>query len=146
MRHVLIEDIDEARDLWKEFQDGSGFTDLWPGDDHTYWRLLVRAAAPKYQQDIGMCSAVVRHDKGYVYLSYAIIGPQHRGAGLQCASIRHRLRWAKREGAVYATTYATHSNYASIMNLIRCGFRFAHKPTGWAGVDRHDVHYFERQL
>lgn len=140
MRHRLIDDQDEARELWDEMQQASGTTDHWPGTDHTYWRMEAG------DRCIGICSAVIRPERGYVYLSYSVIEPVARGGGLQRQSINHRLRWARRGGAIYATTYATHDNFASIANLLRCGFRFVPRPTGWPGVARKDVHYFERPL
>jgi GNAT superfamily N-acetyltransferase len=139
MRHVLLDDHEEARELWADFQVLSDTADIWPGDDHTYWRMQHDG------KDVGLCSAVHRADKGYVYLSYAVFDPRLRGAGWQRQSIRHRLRWAKRQGAIYATTYTTLTNYPSIHNLLKCGFRFAEKPVGGYWIEG-PVHYFERQL
>lgn len=135
MRLRLIDDIDDARELWGAFGDG----DTWPGDDHTYWIASIDGNIA------GMCSAVCRHDKGYVYLSYGVVDRAFRGASLQRQMIRKRLKWGKEQGAVYAVTYTLRNNYPSIVNLLRCGFRFADKPRGWCGVG-NDVHYFERQL
>lgn len=139
MRIERIDDIEDARDLWAEMQREHDTEDKWPGDDHTYWRLV----AP--HGDVGIMSAVYRPLKGYVYLSYAIVHPLECSAGLQRRMIRHRLRWAKRQGATHAVTYTLLHNYPSIVNLLRCGFRFAREPRGWAGVGS-DVHYFERAL
>lgn len=143
MRHVLIDDPEDAKELWADFQRLDDSTDKWPGDDHTYWRLMVWDRGDWI--DVGMCSAVYRSDKGYAYLSYAIFDPRYRGAGWQRRTIRHRLAWAKRQGAIYATTYTLLHNYPSIANLLKCGFRFAEKPRGWVGVEG-DVHYFEKVL
>lgn len=139
MRIQYIEDIEDARELWDEFQQTHEGTDTWPGDDHSYW--LLRDG----EQNVGLTSAVFRPEKGYVYLSYAIIVPHCKVRGLQRKLIQHRLRWAKRQGAIYAVTYTLLHNYPSIMNLLRCGFRFAETPRGWAGYGT-DVHYFEKQL
>lgn len=141
MRLLLLDDPDEGRELWTELQQAAGTTDQWPGDDHTYWRLAPDLMAGS----LGMCSAVHRPEKGYVYLSYAVVSPIIRSAGLQRRMIRHRLNWAKRQGAIFATTYTLIHNYPSIANLLKCGFRFSEKPLGWCGVTG-DVHYFERQL
>lgn len=141
MRLLLLDDPDEARELWADMQQAVGCTDLWPGDDHTYWRLVPDSM----EGALGLCSAVYRPDKGYAYLSYAVVHPIVQSAGLQRRMIRHRLRWAERQGAIFATTYTFLHNYPSIANLLKCGFRFAEKPLGWTGV-AGDVHYFERQL
>lgn len=139
MRIQLLDDLDEARDVWQEFQALHDFKDKWPGDDHTYWALTHE------NQHFGLTSAVYRPEKGYVYLSYAIIMPASREKGLQRRLINHRLRWAKKQGAFYAVTYTLLHNYPSISNLLRCGFRFAEAPRGWSGYGE-DVHYFEKQL
>ena len=134
-----LDDIDEVRELWDEFQAAHHNEDKWPGDDHTYWVLM------EGEHPVGLTSAVFRPEKGYVYLSYAIIMPERKTKGLQRRLIQHRLRWAKRQGAIYAVTYTLLHNYPSIMNLLRCGFRFAETPRGWCGYGT-DVHYFEKQL
>jgi len=139
VRIQLIDDIDDARELWNEFQFAHHNDDKWPGDDHTYW-LLTNG-----KQNVGFTSAVFRPEKGYVYLSYAIIMPHTEVKGLQRKLIQHRLRWGKRQGAFYAVTYTLLHNYPSIINLLRCGFKFAEHPRGWCGYGS-DVHYFEKQL
>lgn len=139
MRIQLLDDHDEAREYWADFQATHDKEDKWPGDDHTYW-LLTEGKDP-----IGLTSAVFRPEKGYVYLSYAIIMPHSRVAGLQRRLINHRLRWAKRQGAFYAVTYTLLHNYPSIINLLRCGFKFAEEPRGWLGYGP-GFHYFDKQL
>lgn len=139
MKIELIDDMGEALDLWREMQGLYGSDDKWPGNDHNYWRLTDG------KQDMGLMSAVYRPEKGYVYLSYAIIHPWCPRAGLQRRLIRYRLQWAKRQGAVYAVTYTLLHNYPSIANLLKCGFRFAREPRDWAGVG-NGVHYFEKAL
>lgn len=59
--------------------------------------------------------------------------------------IRNRCAWGKNQGASYAVTYTLRDNYPSIVNLLKCGFRFASSPRGWVGVGS-DVHYFEKEL
>lgn len=139
MRIKKIEDLDEARELWSDFQTMHNTNDVWPGDDHTYWQLTDGKRA------FAIMSAVHRPEKAYVYLSYAIVDPLLPPAGLQRRLIRYRLKWARKQGAVYAVTYTLLHNYPSIANLLKCGFRFARTPRGWVGVGG-DVHYFEQQL
>lgn len=139
MRIKLLDDVEEAHEHWTEFQALHDSADKWPGDDHTYWLLTDGTT------NLGLTSAVFRPQKGYVYLSYAIIMPTCREKGLQRRLIQHRLRWAKRQGAFYAVTYTLLHNYPSITNLLRCGFRFSEAPRGWYGYGP-DVHYFEKQL
>jgi GNAT superfamily N-acetyltransferase len=139
VRIQLLDDPEEAREAWTEFQGTHESADSWPGDDHTYWILTDDSI------NHALTSAVFRPEKGYVYLSYAIIMPFCRAQGLQRRLIQHRLRWAKRQGAIYAVTYTLHTNYPSIVNLLRCGFHFAKEPRGWYGYG-DTVHYFEKQL
>jgi GNAT superfamily N-acetyltransferase len=139
VRIKRIDDLEDARELWTEFQALHDTNDAWPGDDHTYWQLLDDTTV------VAIMSAVYRPEKAYVYLSYAIVHPLRAQAGLQRRLIRYRLQWARRQGAIYAVTYTLLHNYPSIMNLVKCGFRFAKTPRGWIGVGS-DVHYFEIQL
>lgn len=139
MRIQLLDDLEEARDLWVDFQLAHDNSDQWPGDDHTYWTLVDG------KTHVGLTSAVFRPEKGYVYLSYAIIMPSCQVKGLQRRLIRHRCNWAKRQGAIYVVTYTLLDNYPSMINLLRCGFKFAKHPREWLGYGP-DVHYFEKQL
>lgn len=139
MKIELIDTPEEARELWDEYQRDHDCNDNWPGDDHTYWSIS------EDHHILGICSAVVRPDKGYVYLSYAVVKPSRMCGGLQRRLIQHRLRWAKRQGAIYAVTYTLLHNYPSIVNLLKCGFRFTKQAHGWMGVG-NDVHYFEKPL
>lgn len=139
MKIQLIDDLEDAQELWRDFQDITNGSDKWPGEDHTYWTLTDGT------NHFGLTSAVYRPEKGYVYFSYAIIMPTCQEKGLQRRLIQHRLRWAKRQGALYAVTYTLRDNYPSMVNLIRCGFKFASTPRGWYGYGPN-VHYFEKQL
>jgi len=139
VRIKKIDDLDEARELWSDFQTMHDIGDLWPGDDHTYWELTDG------KRTYAVFSAVYRPEKAYAYLSYAIIDPTILHTGLQRRLIRYRLQWARKQGAIYAVTYTLLHNYPSISNLLKCGFRFARTPRGWHGVG-DGVHYFERQL
>ena len=139
VKFELIEEYEDVLEVWPDFQARRDNTDKIPGEDHTYWLLQHE------NQNIGLTSAAYRPEKGYVYLSYAITMPTCREKGLQRRMIQHRLRWAKRQGAFYVVTYTLLHNYPSIINLLRCGFKFAATPRGWLGHGP-DVHYFEKQL
>jgi GNAT superfamily N-acetyltransferase len=139
VRIQLLDDLEDARELYDEFQIYHSRKDAWPGDEHTYWGLYEGKHA------VGLTSAVFRPEKGYVYFSYAIIIPGHESKGLQRRLINHRLRWAKKQGAIYAVTYTLLKNYPSMINLLRCGFRLTDEPRGWLGHG-DGVHYFEKQL
>jgi GNAT superfamily N-acetyltransferase len=136
LRFHQVKTITAAKELYARFMPG----DYWCGDDHAHWALHEPNGAV-----VAFCSAVYRPGAGYVYLSSAGVLPTHRGGGVQRRLIRHRLRWGQRQGATRAVTYTLLHNYASIANLLKCGFRFAAKPRGWPGV-QGDVHYFERDL
>lgn len=139
LRTAQVEDLEEQRELYEQFMPG----DLWIGDEHghTFW------ATKDGDHTVAMCSAVYRPQKGYVYFSSAGVDPRYRGLGLQRKLIQTRLRWARRQGAIYVVTYARTSNYPSVMNLLKCGFRFNKEPRGWAGVEDSAYYfYFEREL
>ena len=139
VKFQLIDEYEDVLELWPDFQAQHDNADKIPGEDHTYWVLQHEG------ENIGLTSAVYRPEKGYVFLSYAIIIPSCKIKGLQRKMIQHRLRWAKKQGAYYAVTYTLLKNYPSMVNLLRCGFRLAHEPRGWGSLGQ-DVHYFEKQL
>lgn len=139
MKFQLIDEYDDVLELWQDFQVLHDNEDVVPGEDHTYWLLKDGT------RNVGLTSAVFRPEKGYVFLSYAIIIPDCKVRGLQRKMIQHRLRWAKRQGAFYVVTYTLLQNYPSMINLLRCGFKISDKPRGWCGLSE-DVHYYEKQL
>lgn len=112
--------------------------DYWPGDDHTFWVATDDSGLP-----VGFCSAVYRPDLGYVFLSRAGVDKSVRGAGLQRRMIRTRLAWAKKTGAREVITYTLFSNHASIVNLIKSGFKFYVPDEPYVGMN---VHYFRYEL
>ncbi len=91
---------------------------------------------------VAFCAArMLKHENG-VFFNRAGVLPCANGKGLQRRMIRARLRWAKEIGAEYAITYVTHTNHASIVNLLKCGFRFDRPAWNWAG----NVHYFTKEI
>jgi GNAT superfamily N-acetyltransferase len=78
-----------------------------------------------------------------VFLERAGVLPIAKGLGLQRRMVRVRERWAQEVGASCCLTYAIYSNYPSIINLLRCGYRFYRPQTKW-GADRS--HYFRRDF
>lgn len=80
---------------------------------------------------------------GAVFLSSAGVLPCARGAGLQRRMIRARIQWARTMGASTVITYTVYDNYASIVNLLKCGFEFYTPHYRWVGKD---VHYFIKDL
>jgi len=78
-----------------------------------------------------------------VFFSAAGVLPEYSGMGLQRKLIIKRLRWAKKKGYLEAETYTTLKNYSSIINLLRCGFRFETPASMWVG---EDIHYFRKRL
>lgn len=67
----------------------------------------------------GFCSIKDLGD-GSIFMSRA--GVFRNRKGLHRLAIRHRLKWAKRNGFAWAVTYTHVENFRSIVNLIRCGF------------------------
>src|SRR5690242_3115340 len=109
------EDIDEARELHARLFP----SDEWVGDDHEFW--IARDDAG---DAVGFCSAIHRPATNCVLLSRAAVTPQARGAGLQRRMIRARVAWARSIGASKVITYVAIKNYESLVNLLKCGFRF----------------------
>ena len=91
---------------------------------------------------VGFCAARKLRGENGVFLNRAGVLPCANGQGLQKRMIRARIQWAKSIDADYAITYVLHHNHASIVNLLKAGFRFSEPAWKWAG----DVHYFMREL
>jgi len=91
---------------------------------------------------VGFCAARKLEGEPGVFLNRAGVLPCANGHKLQQRMIRARLRWAKEVGAKYVITYTLYGNHASIVNLLRCDFRFDIPNWKWAG----DVHYFAKDL
>lgn len=133
IRLVRIEDVEEAKELH-----ALAFpSDNWAGDDHTYW------VARDGKTVVGFCSAVHREEKGYVFLSRAAVIAAARGAGLQRRMIRARVAWAKKQSADVVVTYTTMKNYDSMVNLLKCGFRFFEPDEPFVGKK---VHYYRLKI
>ena len=90
----------------------------------------------------GFCSANMIAE-GMCYFTNAGVLEEHRGSGLQKRLIKVRLQWAKKNGAVDVVTYTMLHNYPSIINLLKCGFRFYRPEREWVGPE---VHYFIRSF
>jgi GNAT superfamily N-acetyltransferase len=113
---------------------------ILPGDSFDS-RGVHWLAADAEGNPLGFCSAC-EIGEGYVFLSRAGLLPAARGLGLQRRMIATRLAWARRQGAVAAITYVVYENPASLVNLLRCGFRFYRPATQFAG----EVHYLHKDL
>jgi GNAT superfamily N-acetyltransferase len=108
--------------------------DPWPGDDHEYW-----LAADESGRVVGFASAIYWSDLKTVFLSRAAVVGSVSGIGLQRRLIAARVRWAKTiSGCEYVWTYVERWNYASLYNLLRCGFR-AWRRHRW-GANWHVLH------
>ncbi len=124
------DDLEELRELHALAMPA----DSWPGDDHTFW-----VARDKSGRAVGFCSAIERPSR-CVFLSRAAVIQELKGEGLQRRMIRVREAWARSIGATRIVTYTRLRNYPSMINLLRCGYRFYEPDERWAG----DVHYFEK--
>lgn len=102
---------------------------LWVGHDNT-------------NTPVAFCSARKLKSENAVFFSRAGVLPCAAGHGLQRRMINARIRWAREQDADFCITYTVHDNHASIVNLLRCGFRFYRPAHLWAGR----VHYFWRDL
>lgn len=123
------DDNSEARELHERLLPADVFA-----EDHEYW--VVR---DDQREAVGFCSAILRPTSNVVFLSLAAVAPEARGHGLQKRMIRARVRWAKRAGACGAVTYVAKRNYASMCNLLKCGFRFYNEAV--RDEDKDDFHF-----
>jgi GNAT superfamily N-acetyltransferase len=108
-------------------------------EDHTFWLAVDQVS----KLAVGFASAVYRPDSGYVYLGSCWVHPGARGHKLQRRFLRARVAWARRKGADRVVTYTVLQNYASMVNLLACGFEFYRPGRKYVG---DDVHYFRRKL
>jgi len=92
---------------------------------------------------VAFCTARKLRWENAVFLERAGVLPLASGLGLQRRMIRLRERWAREIDATTCLTYTMLKNYASIVNLLRCGYRFYSPHSKWVG-DR--VHYFRRDF
>lgn len=116
-----------------------------PGDD---WPGLSPRTAAWVGEDetgtlVAMCMARKTDSGKSVFLERAGVFRSHAGGGLQRRMIRARESWARRQGATHTITYTMYESWASITNLLRCGYRFYNPSWRWAGKQ---VHYFIREL
>lgn len=139
-----LEDYEEAREIHS-----LAFPhDHMVGPQHRFW--VVR----EHRKVIGFCSAcdsamfeLPDLTQREVFLSRSAVIAAASGKGVQRFMIRTRVKWALELGAKAVVTYALDSNYQSITNLIRCGFRFVpYQPKHWYGGNRKGMHHFRMDL
>ena len=94
------------------------------------------------QSPVAFCAARKLKGEPGVFFNRSGVLPSANGEGLQRRMIHARLRWAKEIGAKYALTYTMDHNHASIVNLLKCGFKFEDPAWQWAG----NAHYFVKEL
>lgn len=118
---------------------------LFPADDRVRLDSFVQAWAGYDESDFPVAFCTARHwvSEGAVFLERAGVMPAFNGKGLQRRMIRLRERWARSIGAGVVLTYVAPKNYQSMVNLLRCGYRFYDPATEWAGPE---MHYMERAL
>lgn len=123
------EDLDEVRELHTM----TFPTDEWVGDDREFW--IARDSAGR---SVGFAAAIYQPSTNVVSLDRAGVLPEAQGSDLQRRLIKARLRWARRLGAHMAIAYTSARNYPSMVNLLKCGFRFYEpRATGlYEGEDR----------
>lgn len=114
-RVARIADTEEMRAIHKMAFGG----DRWPGDDHEFWVMHDEGGAV-----VAFASAVLLNAH-VAFLSRCAVVIKHRGKGLQKHLIKLRLKWARDEGANLVVTHVHRNNFASVMSLLSCGFRFA---------------------
>lgn len=122
-----LHDVDEARELHAL----SFPTDIWVGDEHTFW--VARDAG----EVVGFCSATYWDMRKAVFLSRAAVVKSALGTGLHKRMIAHRVKWTWEQGIDRVVTYTTLQNYPSLINLLDAGFRFYRPDTPYAGKRYH---------
>lgn len=126
-----VDDTDAARDMHKLAFGGTP----WPGDDHEFW-----VAKDQHGAIVGFAS-LLEIDTDVAFLSRAAVTAAAKGKGLHRKLIQTRVKWAQSEGESLIVTYVESHNYDSMVNLLRCGFRFA--PNSWArGMRDFHLMYF----
>jgi GNAT superfamily N-acetyltransferase len=128
------EDVDEVREL-------HGLTfplDEWIGDEYDFWIVRDRTG-----RGIAFAAAMHHADTGVVSLDRAGVLPEFKRCGLQKRLVKARLRWALKQGAKACITYIAQRNYPSMVNLLKCGFRF-YTPERTGEYDDEDSFHFLR--
>lgn len=126
-----VDDTDAARDMHKMAFGGTP----WPGDDHEFW-----IAKDEHGAIVGFAS-LLEVDGEVAFLSRAAVTAAAKGKGLHRKLIKARMQWARKEGEHLFVTYVESHNYDSMVNLLRCGFRFA--PNSWvSGMRNFHLMYF----
>jgi GNAT superfamily N-acetyltransferase len=92
---------------------------------------------------VAFCTARYWRKDCSVFLERAGVLPIANGKGLQRRMIKLRERWARKCGAECVLTYVEAQNYASLCNLVRCGYRFYDPAKPW-GIECG--HYFRKEL
>jgi GNAT superfamily N-acetyltransferase len=117
---------------------------LLPYDDKPALTPNV-AAWIGWAKDTPVAFCTVRYWRGNkeAFLERAGVLPIAAGLGLQRRMIRLRERWAAGQGAECVVTYTEARNYQSLVNLLRCGYRFYEPAAPW-GID--GGHYFRKDL
>ena len=125
-RVARVEDTDEMREIHTMAFGG----DPWPGDDHEFW-----VAYDQHGAVAGFASAVQVSTR-CVFLSRCAVVLKHQGNGLQQKLIATRLKWAVAQRCDLVVTHVEQYNYASLVALLRKGFRLAYRsqcPLGYHG-------------
>ena len=142
-----LQDVETARAL----HDLAFPDDAWPGDDHIFW---IARDTERENATAAFASALFHPEgqpkwgmpKPYVFLSRCAVIKRYQGQRLQCRLIQHRVLWAHFQGAEEVVTYSTLQNYASMVSLIRSGFKFHEPPKSYAAAVGKRFHFFHRSL
>lgn len=126
------EDVDEVRELHKM----TFPTDEWIGDEAEYW--IARDAAGRA---VGFAAVTHRPETSIVSLDRMGVIPEANGHGLQRRLTRACLKWARKLDVAYAIAYVSSRNYASMVNLLACGFRF-YEPVRTGKYEDEDQFHF----
>jgi len=112
-----------------------------PGDDFDLAGQLW-VCHDETHTPVAFCAARKLTTEPGVFFNRAGVLPCANGQGLQRRMIHARLRWCKEIGAKYAITYTLYNNHASIVNLLKCGFKFEAPAWKWGGA----AHYFVKDI
>ncbi len=141
IRLAREEDLDEIETMDRRFIDNG------PASDDTVFHVAELSCCGD-KEIVGYGGHRLPQDfPGTAFLSRSGVLPECRGAGIQKALLRARIRYLKRHHpeVTHALTYTMVTNAASSNSLIACGFKLWRPSTGdwWVGPE---VNYWRKAM
>jgi hypothetical protein len=93
---------------------------------------------------VGFCGVKLLYSEKAAFLIRSGVARGHRGQGLQRRAIRVRDAFLLRAGFPTSLTYVLQENVASLINLLKCGYRIYEPDYAWVG--REGIYYLIKKL